>query len=460
MISELPLALQTAYAELLDRSASAAFSEAFADQGDFTPKVIRGRRYWYFQYQTSDGRRQRYVGPETHELLEQIAKHRQSRDDRRERRSLVSTLVRSAGLPSPLPKIGHIVAALAKAGVFRVRGVLVGTVAYQTYAGLLGTRLPVAALQTGDIDVAQFANVSIAIEDKTPPMLNVLREVDPSFQPVPNLHDHRRVTSYQASKGLRVDFLTPNTGPDTDAPKALPALGTDAQPLRFLDFLIHDPLPAVMLHDAGIVVTVPAPERYALHKLIVAQRRRDVRPKRQKDIQQAQALLDVLAQRQPSELRAAWAEAWRRGNKWRQLLGEGLAFVDPAVRDRFLKLVEAPRSVIPGLDLRFAAPAARYDFDRGVVTFIGEAGGADVRCAISREALADHFDANRLDKEGRLRRFREHREEIERLAQLKFLEWPVEEAGAVLIKTDDVPELRKAGPEGKVQSRHRKSSRP
>jgi hypothetical protein len=224
--------------------------------------------------------------------------------------------------------------------------------------------------------------------------------------------------------------------------------------------LIHDPVPAVLLHDTGIPVIVPAPERYALHKLIVAQRRRDVSPKRQKDIQQTQALLDVLAQRRPSELRAAWAEAWRRGNKWRQLLGEGLAFVDAAVRDRFLKLVEAPRSVIPGLDLLFAAPAVRNDFDRDIVTFLGSANDVDVRCAISRDALEDHFDADGLDKDGRLKKFREHREEIERLARLKFLEWPVEEAGAVLIKTTDVPDLRKAAPGGKMRSRRPKSSRP
>lgn len=460
MVFELPLALQTAYAELLDRSASAAFNEAFADEGDFTPKAIRGRRYWYFQHRASDGRRQRYVGPETPELLEQIAKHRQSRNDRRERRSLVSMLVRSAGLPSPLPKIGQIVAALGRAGVFRVRGVLVGTVAYQTYAGLLGARLPVAALQTGDVDVAQFSIVSIAVKDKAPPMLDVLREVDPSFQPVPNLHDHHRVTSYQAAKGLRVDFLTPNTGLDTDAPKALPALGTDAQPLRFLDFLIHDPLSAVMLHDTGIFVTVPAPERYALHKLIVSQRRHDASAKRQKDIQQAEALLDVLAQRRPNELRLAWTDAWKRGGKWRQLLGEGLAFVDSAVRDRLLKLAGAPRSVIPGLDLRFAAPLARYDFDRDIVTFTGAANDVGVRCAISREALEDHFDADGLDKDGRLRKFREHRDQIESLARLKYLEQPIEEEGAVLIRTADVPALRKTASEGEARPRRRKSSRP
>jgi hypothetical protein len=384
------------------------------------------------------------VGPETPELLEQIAKHKQSRDDRRERRALVSTLVRSGGLPPPLPRIGNIVAALAKVGVFRLRGVLVGTVAYQTYAGLLGIRLPIAAVQTNDIDIAQFANVSVVVEDKTPTMLEVLQQVDSTFRPLPNVHDHRHVTSYEAARGLRVEFLTPNVGAESDAPKALPALGTDAQPLRFLDFLIHDPVPAILLHDTGIHVTVPAPERYALHKLIIAQRRRHVAPKRQKDIQQGQALLDVLVQKRPSDLRAAWAEAWRRGKKWQQLLGEGLAFVDAGIRDRFLKTVEAPRSVIPNLGLHFAVPAARYDFDRDVVTFIGEAGGAAVRCAISREALEDHFDADDLDKDGRLRKFREHRHEIEGLLRTKYLERPVEDVGSVLMRTSDVIELQAA----------------
>lgn len=460
MTAEIPLALQTAYAELLDRAAAAAFSEAFAEDGDFTPKTIRGRRYWYFQTKIGNGRRQQYVGPESVELLGRIAKHRQLRDDERERRALVSTLVRSAQLPQPLSRIGEVVAAMAKAGVFHLRGVLVGTVAYQTYSGLLGMRLPAAAIQTGDIDVAQFANVSIAVDDKIPTMLNVLRQVDDSFRPVPNIHGHGRVTSYMAKRGLRVDFLTPNVGPETDAPKSLPALGTDAQPLRFLDFLIHDPIPAVLLHGIGIHVTVPAPERYCLHKLIVARRRHNDRPKSHKDIRQAQALLDTLGSRRPAELRAAWHEAYKRGKKWQQLLGEGLGLIDPENRDRFLKLVGVWRSVIPYLDIQFSASAARYDFDRDVVSFIGSANGAAVQCAISREALEDHFDADDLDKDGRLRKFRDHREEIEALARTKYLEFPVEEFGRILIRTIEVADLRKATKALRKRSRPRASARP
>lgn len=443
MATDIPLALQTAYADLVDRCASAAFDEAFPEDGVFTPKTIRGRRYWYFQISVDGKRRQRYVGPETPELLERISHHKKARHDQRDRQALVSTLVRSARLPRPLPEVGEILAALAKAGVFRLRGVLVGTIAYQTYPAMFGTRLPAATIQTGDVDVAQFSEVSVAVNDSTPSILEILREVDKSFRPIPHMHDMRRAATYEAASGLRVDFLTPNKGPDTDAPKRLPALGTDAQPLRFLDFLIYEPQPAVVLHGTGIYVLVPAPERYAVHKLIIARRRLEGSAKRDKDIRQAEVLLAVLARKRAQELKAAWAEAYGRGRTWQFLLGEGLGLIDPEIRDQTLKTVGAPRSIVAGLELEFAAPAARYDLDRDVVEFLGQAGGAAVRCAISREALEDHFGADGVDQEGRLRKFRDHRSEIEHMLQSKYLSWPVEEIGAVLIKTNDVPRLKK-----------------
>jgi hypothetical protein len=270
------LVLQTVYAELLDRSTNAAFDDAFAEDGSFIAKTVKGRRYWYFQTGSGENRTQRYAGPETPELLERIARHKQRRDDVRERRALVSTLVRSFGLPRPLPEIGNVLAALANAGVFRLRGVLVGTVAFQAYPAMLGLRLPGALLQTGDI--AQFRNASVAVGDSTPPVIGVLKSVDATFRAVPHVVDGRRVTSYVAKGGVRVDFLTPNFGSETGEPQALPALQTDAQPLRFLDYLIHDPEPAVILHGAGISVHVPAPARFAIHKLIVSRRRKEGPP--------------------------------------------------------------------------------------------------------------------------------------------------------------------------------------
>lgn len=432
------LVLQTTYAELLDRSINAAFDSAFAEDGSFIAKTVKNRKYWYFQTGTGENRSQRYVGPETPDLLERIARHKEHRDDIKERRALASTLVRSFGLPRPLPEIGNVLAALADAGVFRLRGVLVGTVAYQAYPAMLGVRLPGALLQTGDIDIAQFRNASVAVGDSTPPAIDVLKNVDATFRAVPHVVDGRRVTSYVAKGGVRVDFLTPNTGEETGKPQALPALQTDAQPLRFLDYLIHDPEPAVILHGAGISVRVPAPARFAIHKLIVSRRRRDGTAKRAKDIQQAETLLRTLSELRPHDLKEAWDEARERGPTWRQLLEEGLTEVESVTRDLTLRTVGAARSLLPGIDLNFDSAPPRYDVSRDVVAFAGRALGRQVSCAISREALDDHFGTDGLDKEGRVQAFLRSRSKIEQIARAKYLNDPIEEPDAVLVKTSDV----------------------
>lgn len=338
------LILQTTYAELLDRCRTAAFDASFAGGGAFTRKTINGRHYWYFQSTVKGERTQRYVGPETPNLLKQIERHKTALDDDRERRSLVSTLVRSFGMPQPVPEIGSIVEALAKAGVFRLRGVLVGTVAYQTYSSMLGSKLPLSILQTGDVDIAQFKNVSVAVADQTPPVLDVLKDADKTFRAVPTVHGEQ-VTSYAAKGGLRVDFLTPNEGADTDKPQRLPTLQTDAQPLRFLDYLIRDPEPAVLLNGPGVYVNVPAPQRFAVHKLMIARRRREGAAKRDKDVRQAEALLSLLLKKRRHELKSAWEEAYKRGKEWRRLLDEGLDDLTPPVRDVMLNPIAAKPSV-------------------------------------------------------------------------------------------------------------------
>jgi hypothetical protein len=443
------LVMQTTYAELLDRCANAAFDQAFAGDGAFIAKTVRDRKYWYFQSGAGENRTQKYVGPETPELLEHVARHREIRDDIRERRALASTLVRSFGLPRPVPEIGNILAALAKAGVFRLRGVLVGTVAFQTYPAMLGVRLAGASLQTGDVDIAQFKNASAAVEDSTnAPVLDLLKEVDKTFRAVPHVVDGRRVTSYAARGGLRVDFLTPNEGGETGQPQALPALRTDAQPLRFLDYLIHEPEPAVILHNAGIYVQVPAPARFAIHKLIISRRRQEGAAKRGKDLQQAEILLRALADARPHDLKEAWKEAWERGPRWRLLLGEGLSEVAGFTRDLTLKTVGALRSLLPGVDLTFNDPVPRYDFGRDIVVFEGQSLGRPVACAISREALDDYFGTGGQDKHGRVQAFLKNRSKIERMARSKYLNWPIEEPDAVLIKATDVEALKDSSGKG------------
>jgi hypothetical protein len=65
----------------------------------------------------------------------------------------------------------------------------------------------------------------------------------------------------------------------------------------------------VLLHDAGIYVLVPSPQRFAIHKLIVSHRRQQGVAKQNKDVRQSTALLDTLNERRPYELKSAWQEA-------------------------------------------------------------------------------------------------------------------------------------------------------
>jgi hypothetical protein len=381
------------------------------------------------------------VGAETPELLERIEHHQAARSDESQRRALVSTLVRSFNLPRPNTEMGNIIAALADAGVFRLRGVLVGTIAYQTYLAMLGVKLSNSLMQTADMDIAQFRDVSVAIGDNTPPVLDVLRKIDPTFRDIPSTFGGRHSTSYAAKSGIRVDFLTSNRGSGTDKPQTLPAFQTDAQSLPFLDYLIYEPEPAVVLHNAGIYVQVPSPQRYAIHKLIVSRRRPQGTAKGDKDLQQAEALFGVLAERRPHELKLAWQEAYARGKTWRQLLAEAISKLDASVRDVMLKVIDVRRSTIPGLDLTFDNPPAHYDFHRDIVTFEGTSLGSTVTCAVSRETLDDHFGAAGLEQNERLQQFLKNRSKIEIMARTKYLTWPVEEPGAVLVRTTDIQKL-------------------
>jgi len=333
-INDLPLIAQTTYAELLDLSSVLAFETAFEDPGTFSTKTVKGSKYWYFRPSRHAGSDspQRYVGPETEDLLKLIAKHRQAKRDQSAQRALVRSLVHVYGLPAPLRAAAQVVDGLARSGVFRLRGVLVGTLAYQTYAAMLGVRLPGALMQTSDVDVAQFLSVSIAVQDQTDSMEKVLQGIDPTFRKIPN-SGRNAPTRYISSKRLRVDFLVPNQGADSDEPLYLPALKTAAEPLRFLDFLIYEPVKAVLLHGVGVAVTVPSPERFAVHKLILSRRRKSSEAKADKDLRQAAVLLQILLQKRPEDLQRVWREAVDRGPSWRELLRSGTAQLPASLQE-------------------------------------------------------------------------------------------------------------------------------
>lgn len=85
--------------------------------------------------------------------------------------------------------------------------------------------------------------------------------------------------------------------------------------------------------------------------------------------------------------------------------------------------------------LTFPEAAPRHDFTRMVVLFSGKDGENTVPCAISHEALTDHFDDG--DREP-AKVFQANRGRIERDARRKYLAGWLEPDGSVLIETEDL----------------------
>ncbi|WP_458760298.1 nucleotidyltransferase family protein [Afipia sp. TerB] len=350
----LDITYQTLYSELLQRSLDDSFTSEFSTEGRFVAVTVKDKKYWYFDTPKPEGggQNRRYVGPVSDpDITKRVETFKDIKADLKGRRRLVSTLTRETYLTPPLPATGQVVEKLARAGFFRLRGVLVGTAAYQCYPAVLGRRLDAASMQTADADFAQFHEISAAVGDSLPPILEVLREIDPTFREVPAQMDSRTSTQFISRDKFRVEFLTPNRGSDDHAgkPVPMPALGGAAAfPLRFLDYLIHQPIRAVLLHGAGVPVLIPAPERYAVHKLIVGSRRKedsDTASKAAKDRIQAQSIIEaMIANRLHVDLAMAYMEAWDRGDHWGAAIRQSFATYDDTFRHLFR--VELSKGVI------------------------------------------------------------------------------------------------------------------
>lgn len=105
-------------------------------------------------------------------------------------------------------------------------------------------------------------------------------KVDQQAINIPNiLSDLGFTVDFRGSEGyiklihpeLTLEFLTPEKGRGTDRPVEFPQLGVNAVALRMLNFLTMETL---KVRYKDITITVPHPAVFALHKLIVSERRR------------------------------------------------------------------------------------------------------------------------------------------------------------------------------------------
>jgi len=221
----------------------------------------------------------------------------------------------------------RVVHALAEDGIFRLGGVLVGTIAYRCIANLLGVKLSSASTVTADVDIAGKTVPVAIIPDVLCPQ-TALERLEMGFSPMMETDPALYGSRFKAREGeFKVEFLTPLVGREGGKSRRpeIRQLGVPAVPLRFLDYLIEEPLPAVALGRRPVLVRVPQPARYAVHKLILAQERDKKRfaLKVQKDLEQSFDLQKVLAVLDPEGLADAFEAARRRGPGWTKRVEAG-----------------------------------------------------------------------------------------------------------------------------------------
>jgi len=155
----------------------------------------------------------------------------------------------------------------------------------------------------------------------------------------------------------------------------------------------------------GVLVNVPKPERYAVHKLIVAQRRTATAAKRPKDLLPHRLSSSPWRNAvQPSSppLGRKHTTAAQNGESCSKTVCHN-SIQQAAISCSTPSGKHVPLS--PRWILNSAIRSTRYDFSRDVVVFAGVIGNQQKDCAISREALDDWFDAEGKGKRVICKRF-------------------------------------------------------
>jgi hypothetical protein len=281
-----------------------------------------------------------YVGPEHQRVTELIKKYQELKlDDLTQKIRGLARSAEALGCANTLTKHFRVVNRLEQYGFFGAGGILIGTHAFLAMGNMLGVKWLSSNL-TMDVDfahagknvsIALGANVKISVHD-------ALNSLEMGLLPITQFSG-KTGAQYRNPKDpeLRLDFVTPQTR--SGGPVVLPELGLALECLKFMEFSLVGTTQAVLLSTEGAcIVNIPAPERYAVHKLIIyGERPTSERAKSNKDIAQAAAIFKVLFDAGNEDLiRNAWADALSRGPGWVKRLNQGKM----ALLKRYPELVE------------------------------------------------------------------------------------------------------------------------
>ena len=328
--TELSLSAQTAYAQLFDVAATSELSRSVASlRGSFARKTVKGRDYWYFQFTDLAGAlRQLYVGPDSDPVRALVTQSKRPREEP------LQPLARSAialGCVPVLSRHFRVIRRLSEYGFFRAGGMLIGIHAFLSYGNVLGVRWGEAA-RTQDLDLAHAGkNLAVAL----PASVQVdthgaIESLQMGLLPIGSLGSKSGATYINPKDPeFRLDFLT-TLHRGKEQPFEHPDLRVTLQPLKFMEYSLESVGQAVVFSEAGgVIVNIPHPARYALHKLLIyGERKGAFLQKSQKDLWQSAALLGYLKDRRAWEVEEAWSDLLARGKGWVARAGQGLAALD------------------------------------------------------------------------------------------------------------------------------------
>jgi hypothetical protein len=290
-------------------------------------RKIKGKEYLYAKGRIADGSlSQVYLGPlddNARKVMERFNQQKKESNNDRDTIKYLGKMLRAAGVPSLDPIESRVLSALAAEGVFRVDGILVGTIAYRCIVGSLGFQVRSAMALTADIDIAGVT-IPIVVTPEVVCPKSALERLEMGFSPMYEAEAKLFGSRFEANNtDFKVEFLTPLVGKESEGAVSIRQFNVPAIPLRFLSYLVEKSVSAVALGRQPILVRVPSPERYAVHKLIVSQERRNQPLKAQKDLEQSYDLQRILKIIDPEELEDAFDIARQQGPGWRKRVDAG-----------------------------------------------------------------------------------------------------------------------------------------
>jgi hypothetical protein len=285
--------------------------------------------YWYFSFRDIGGvLRQLYVGPASQAVDAAVARAKAgARLSAQRTEPLVKAAV-ALGCAHGVPKHVRAVRRLSEYGFFRAGGVLVGTHAFIAMGNMLGVKWSHGE-STTDVDFAHAGNnMSLALPSNIKiDVHEALSSFEAGFIPLVQLGGaHGASYKLSGDAEFQIDFLT-SQHRGGEKLVQIPNLNIALQPLRFMEFSLEKVEQSVLMDRNGIavVVNIPSPARYAVHKLlVVGERSAAFQTKANKDVQQAAALIDWHLSYRTDDLGEAWADAHARGVGWQRRLGQGL----------------------------------------------------------------------------------------------------------------------------------------